>query len=214
MKRQSLLNQWHIPKSKQSRANWNVKKNKRHRVRADENKDRCDSSNFNSSCYYYCCCSNKRFLKSEVPPSTSIENLLALFAIAFIFYCQVIIVKSMFDSYQVDLSSRNTFFIYISSVLSPLIMFSIIQYMMSMFVPRFLKILHFDEHNITKFLERFEKQCDEYKIIEKKRWIKLLRYCVRFIAEFMKIFSSYIDRSWKTFEKKSEKNIRIRTLSR
>ena len=28
--------------------------------------------------------------------------------------------------------------------------------------------LYFDEHNITKFLERFEKQYDEYKIIEKK----------------------------------------------
>ena len=30
----------------------------------------------------------------------------------------------------------------------------------------FSKTLHFDEHNITKFLERFEKQCDKYEIIE------------------------------------------------
>ena len=29
--------------------------------------------------------------------------------------------------------------------------------------------LHFNKHNITKFLKRFEKQCDEYKIIDEKR---------------------------------------------
>ena len=34
---------------------------------------------------------------------------------------------------------------------------------------KFLETLHFDEYNITKFLERFEKQCDEYKVIEKKQ---------------------------------------------
>ena len=38
-----------------------------------------------------------------------------------------------------------------------------------MFASRFSKTLHFDEHNITEFLERFEKQCNEYKVIEKKR---------------------------------------------
>ena len=33
---------------------------------------------------------------------------------------------------------------------------------------KFSKALHFDEHSITKFLEHFQKQCDEYEIIEKK----------------------------------------------
>ena len=80
-----------------------------------------------------------------------------------------------------------------------------VRYMMFMLASKFSKTLHFDEHNITKFLERFEKQCDEYEVIEKKRWIKLSRYCVKFIAEFMKIFFSYIDRSWKIFEKKMRK---------
>ena len=28
--------------------------------------------------------------------------------------------------------------------------------------------LHFNKYNITKFLKRFEKQCDKYEIIEKK----------------------------------------------
>ena len=32
----------------------------------------------------------------------------------------------------------------------------------------FFETLHFDKHNIIKFLKRFEKQCDEYKIINKK----------------------------------------------
>ena len=33
----------------------------------------------------------------------------------------------------------------------------------------FSEALHFDEHNIIKFLKRFEKQCDEYEVIDKKR---------------------------------------------
>ena len=40
--------------------------------------------------------------------------------------------------------------------------------MMSMFASKFSKTLHFDEHNITKFLEHFKKQCDEYEVIKKK----------------------------------------------
>ena len=40
--------------------------------------------------------------------------------------------------------------------------------MMFLSVWRFSRTLHFDEHNIMKFLERFEKQCNEYEIIEKK----------------------------------------------
>ena len=75
----------------------------------------------------------------------------------------------MFSFYQIDLSSNNSSFIHISNVLSPLIMFVTIRYMMFMLVSKFSKILHFDEHNITKFLEHFEKQCDEYEVIEKKR---------------------------------------------
>ena len=33
----------------------------------------------------------------------------------------------------------------------------------------FSETLHFNEHNITKFLKRFEKQYNEYKIINEKR---------------------------------------------
>ena len=38
-----------------------------------------------------------------------------------------------------------------------------------MLASKFSETLHFDEHNITEFLERFEKQCNEYEIIEEKR---------------------------------------------
>ena len=126
--------------------------------------------NFASSCYYYhCCCSNERFFKFETSLFTSIESLLTLFAVAFIFYCQIIIVKSMFNLHQIDLSSRNSFFIHILSVSSSLIMFSTIRYMIFMFASEFSDTLHFDEHNDTKFLKCFKKQCNEYEIIEKKR---------------------------------------------
>ena len=87
-----------------------------------------------------------------------------------------------------------------------------VRYMMFMLAPESSETLHFDEYNITKFLEHFEKQCDEYEIIEKKRWIKLFRYCVKFIAEFMKIFSSYVDRSWKIFEKKMRKEYKDQNI--
>ena len=111
----------------------------------------------------------------------------------------------MFSSHQVDLSSRNSSFIYISSVSFSLIMFAIVRYMMFILASKFSETLHFDKHNITNFFKRFEKQCDEYEIIKKEWWIKLFCYCVRFIAKFMKIFSSYVDRRWKILEKKMRK---------
>ena len=37
-----------------------------------------------------------------------------------------------------------------------------------MFASKSLKVLHFDKHNITNFFKCFEKQCDEYEVIEKK----------------------------------------------
>ena len=93
---------------------------------------------------------------------------MTLFAVAFTFYYRAIVVRSMFNSHQVDLSSGNPSFIYISNVSSSLIMSATVRYMMFMLAPKSSEALHFDEHDITKFLERFEEQCDEYKVIEKK----------------------------------------------
>ena len=111
----------------------------------------------------------------------------------------------MFSFHQIDLSSKNLSFIYISNVSSSLIMSATVQYIMFMLVSRFLETLHFDKHNITEFLGHFEEQCDEYEIIEKKRWSRLFYYCIKFIAKFMKKKILYVDRSWKTFEKKMRK---------
>ena len=158
LKQQSLLNRWHIFRSKPTRSKWNAKIDKERRVQTGENKNRYVSFNFASSyCYYHYCYSNERFFKSEASLSTSIENLLTLFAVAFIFCCQAIVMRLMFSSHQVDLSSGNPSFIHISSVLSSLIMFAIVRYMMFMFVSKSSKALHFDEHNIIKFFKRFEK---------------------------------------------------------
>ena len=41
--------------------------------------------------------------------------------------------------------------------------------MMFMLASRSSETLHFDEHNIIKFFERFEKLCDKYEIVIKKR---------------------------------------------
>ena len=153
-----MLNWWHIFKSKRSRSKWNTKIDKKCRVQTDEIKDRCIFFNFASNYqHHHCCCSNKRFFKSKAVISTSIESLLTLFAVVFIFYCQIIVVKSMFSFHQIDLSSENSLFILISSVSSSLIMFSTIWYMIFMLASKFSETLHFDEHNITKFLKYFEK---------------------------------------------------------
>ena len=41
--------------------------------------------------------------------------------------------------------------------------------MMFMFISKFSEALYFDKHNIIEFFERFEKLCDEYEIVIKKR---------------------------------------------
>ena len=157
-----MLNRWHIFKFKQIKSKWNTKIDKKRRIQTDENKNRCISFNFILSYYHHhCYCSNERFFNIETFFSTSVESLLILFAVTFIFYCQIIVVRSMFNFHQINLSSRNSFYIHISSVLFSLIMSTTVRYMMFMFASRFLKTLHFDEYNITKFLEHFEKQCDE-----------------------------------------------------
>ena len=118
------LNRWQIFKFKRSRSKWNAKIDKEYRVQTDENQNECVSFNFVSSYYYhYCCCLNEQFFKFEIFLSISIESLLTLFAVVFIFYCQTIVVKSMFNFHQIDLSSKNLSFIYISNVSSSLIMF-------------------------------------------------------------------------------------------
>ena len=118
----------------------------------------------------------------------------------------------MFNFHQVDLSSKNPSFIYILKLSSSLIMSLTIRYIMLISISKFSKALHFDEHNITKFLDYFEKRYDKYEIIKKKRSIKLFRYCVRFIAEFIKIFFSYVDRSWKFFKKKTWKEYKNQNI--
>ena len=171
--------------------------------------------NFALNCYYHhSCCSNKQSFKSEVFFSISIESSLAFLAVAFIFYCYIIVVKSVFNFYRIDLLSRNLSFIHISSVSLSLITFSTIWYIIFMLVSKFTRVLHFNKHNITKFLERFKKQDDKYKIIEKKWWIKLFCYCVRFITEFMKMFLHILIEVERSLKRRCAKNIKIRTLNR
>ena len=124
--------------------------------------------NFASSdCHHHCCCSNERSFKFKAFLFTSIENLLTFFAVTFTSYCQIIIVKSMFSSHQIDLSSRNSSFIHISSVLFSLIMSAIVRYIMFILTLKFLKILHFDEYNIIKFLECFRNNVMNIKSLKK-----------------------------------------------
>ena len=98
LKQQSSLNRWHIFKFKRSRSKWNAKIDKERRVQTDENKSWCISSDFVSSCYHHhCCYSNESSFKFDASFSTSVESLLTLLTVAFIFCYQAIVVRSIFN---------------------------------------------------------------------------------------------------------------------
>ena len=101
-------------------------------------------------------------------------------------------------------------FIEFSKITISIFFFSIatsfaVKYIMFMFALKSSETLHFDEHNIIEFFKRFEKLCDKYEVVIKKRWIKFFRYCERSIIEFMKTSTSYVDRNWTIFDKKMQK---------
>ena len=120
----------------------------------------------------HCCC-KKHFLKlTSFSSLVLFESLLNLFAIIFISCCQTIFIKIMIisKSNNLKISSfieflKMTILISFSSITT---LFAV-KYIMFMLVSRFSKALHFDKHNIIEFFKRFEKLCDEYKIIAKKR---------------------------------------------
>ena len=116
----------------------------------------------------------------------------------------------MFCHHQIDLSLKNTPFIHISSVSFSLIMSSTVRYIILMFVPRSPKTLYFDEHNITKFLECFEKQDNKYEIIEKKKMNQAFSFLCQIHCEVHKdlffIYWSKLKNLWKEDTKRVQKS--------
>ena len=158
--------------SKQQRSQQKQKKDDRNEQNWwKKNKDKYRSSKIVNNYYSHCCC-KKHFLKFISSSSfVSFENLLNLFAVVFTFCCQTIFIEIMI----ISKSNNLKIFSFIESLkMTILISFSSIatsfavKYMMFMFISKFSKMLHFNEHNIIKFLKRFEKLCDEYKIAVKK----------------------------------------------
>ena len=173
-----------------------------------KNKDKYKFSKIVNNYYSHCYCKEHSSKFTSSSSLVSFESLLNLFAVAFIFCCQAIFIEIMIISESNSLkifsfieSSKMT----TSTFFSPIATFFAVKYMMFMLASKSSKTLHFDEHNIIKFLERFEKLCDEYEVAVKKRWIKLSRYCERSIVEFMKTLISYVDRNWTAFDKKMRK---------
>ena len=146
----------------------------------------------------HCCCKEHSSKFTLFSSLTSFESLLNLFVVALIFCCQIIFIKIMIIS---ESNSLKIFSFIEFSKMSILIFFLSIatlfavKYIMFMFISKFSKALHFDEHNIIEFFERFKKLCDKYEIIIKKWWIKFLRYCERSIIKFIKTLTSYVDRN-------------------
>ena len=195
--------------SKQQRSQQRQRKDDRNKQNWwKKNKDKYRSSKIVNNYYSHCCC-KKHFSKfTSFSSLASFESLLNLFAVAFAFCCQTIFIEIMIilRSGSLKISSFIKFSkMSISIFFSSIATFFAIKYMMFMFVSKSSKTLHFDEHNIIEFLERFEKLYNEYKIIMKKQWVKLFQYCERSIIEFMKTLTSYVDRNWAVFDKKMRK---------
>ena len=64
-----------------------------------------------------------------------------------------------------------------------------------------LDALYFDDTNVTEFLERFQKQCQEHYVKISDRFRKLLRYCETLIDNFVKIISAWTLQNWKDLVK-------------
>ena len=147
----------------------------------------------------------------------SFKSLLNLFVVAFAFCCQTIFIEIMIisesDSLRISSfieSLKMSTSIFFSSIAT----FFAVKYIMFMLVSKSSKMLHFDEHNITEFFKRFKKLCDEYEVVVKKRWIKLLRYYERSIIKFIKTSTSYVDRNWAALTRKYKKSTKTRMRSK
>ena len=119
----------------------------------------------------HCCCKKHSSKITSFSLFVSFESLLSLFVVALIFCCQTIFIKIMIISESNNLkifsfieSSKMTILIFFFSIATSFT----VKYIIFMFTSKFSEMLHFDEHNIIEFLERFEKLCNEYEIVIKK----------------------------------------------
>ena len=56
--------------------------------------------------------------------------------------------------------------------------------------------LHFDDNNISEFLEDWNLECDDYGYDEKKKYTHLPTYCEKAIKDVVKLLPGYISENW------------------
>ena len=174
----------------------------------EEDKGRYRSPRIVNNYYSHCCCKEHSSKPTSPSSLASFESLLSLFAVALASCCQAIFIGTMATSGPGSLGippSIGSSKMPTPTSSPPIATPSAVRYMVPMPAPGSPGALHFDGHNITEFLERFEELCDEYGVAVEERWVKLPRYCERPIAEFMKTSTSYVDRNWAAFGKEMRK---------
>jgi len=65
---------------------------------------------------------------------------------------------------------------------------------------------HFDDMNVTNFLEAWENTCQDHGLIEKLMMQHLSLYCKDFISEHIKSLSEYESRNWKQLKEHLQKD--------
>jgi hypothetical protein len=66
--------------------------------------------------------------------------------------------------------------------------------------PRAPGALQFDKNNITKFLRKWNQECDDYGLSDEQRCIRLPDYCMADIETIVDCFSGYRKKDWTKFQ--------------
>lgn len=59
----------------------------------------------------------------------------------------------------------------------------------------------FDRSNITEFFERYEGLCQDYRVTDTDRLVRLPRYCTPSIVETVKLLTKWGDKDYAALKK-------------
>jgi hypothetical protein len=60
--------------------------------------------------------------------------------------------------------------------------------------------LHFDEKNISEFLDDWKLECDDYRYTDEKKCIHFRNYCETTIKDVAKLVPGYVSQDWTTLQ--------------
>ncbi len=156
---------------------------------------------------YWCCCALKKTRSSYQYQFSELQSLLwqqqltIIVLVQFISYIQHSF-NYMSESQKSSSSSNKQIK---STPLSSLVMQQLIIYM-SIFTSESTEASHFDDMNVTDFLEAWKNICQDHGLIEKLMMQQLSLYCKDLISEHIKSLSEYKSQNWKQLKECLQKD--------